>query len=391
MGSFLSAPPAPEWKSDAQYAMEAGAFCVLCGGLFDIEGCSHHVDPKDPRFQWLLDFRLLGCISDVAASQIASGDANATNESNVAGIFLSERAWFRASGSQYFQVPSQDGIGDIWFDTPTCVDNAGTLFPLHEACISISCRAIEHIQSKSLLSNPKPALAVLNQLLQIRFKDRHARPGIPDHTRNDLFGLCERSDEYGPRSVMAMSKLEWWGGEYDRFYTHPLDTINTSRFVLEALQALPCQRAQCNPTWMPSRSPSHMESLPPEVLDAICSYLPAPSVISLHRAAKTLALKIPLDNMMWRNRLCDASLHPHLWDIDAKWIAHHCQNASFRESFTTIDFDWKGVAQLLSVKRFSNARRCPGLMGVPDHLWNRCRIWCIVEEALSSGVNITDT
>lgn len=50
MGNFISTSPEPEWKSDARCAMEAGAFCAICGGLFDVEGDGHNRDPKDPCF-----------------------------------------------------------------------------------------------------------------------------------------------------------------------------------------------------------------------------------------------------------------------------------------------------------------------------------------------------
>lgn len=39
------------WKSDATYAMEAGAFCVICGSPFDIEGDVYNVDHKAARYQ----------------------------------------------------------------------------------------------------------------------------------------------------------------------------------------------------------------------------------------------------------------------------------------------------------------------------------------------------
>ena len=51
MGNFTSSQAHDEWKSDAQHAMEAGTFCVICGGPFDLHGDVYNIDPKDPRFQ----------------------------------------------------------------------------------------------------------------------------------------------------------------------------------------------------------------------------------------------------------------------------------------------------------------------------------------------------
>jgi hypothetical protein len=53
MGNLWSLQTAEhdEWKSDAQYAMESGTYCVICGNPFDIEGDVYNLDPKEPRYQ----------------------------------------------------------------------------------------------------------------------------------------------------------------------------------------------------------------------------------------------------------------------------------------------------------------------------------------------------
>jgi len=84
MGNSASSKTDDEWKSDAQQAIEAGAFCVICGGPFDLDGDVYNIDPKDPRFQvrnhngksrpyvsfvnqiqWLYRLRLVGNTDDV--------------------------------------------------------------------------------------------------------------------------------------------------------------------------------------------------------------------------------------------------------------------------------------------------------------------------------------
>ncbi|CAN9199158.1 unnamed protein product [Alternaria sp. RS040] len=72
MGGLHSSKVEEVWKSDARYAMEAGTFCVVCGSPFDIEGDVYNIDPKDIRFQWLNNLRLLGSMADVAEHMVAS-------------------------------------------------------------------------------------------------------------------------------------------------------------------------------------------------------------------------------------------------------------------------------------------------------------------------------
>lgn len=51
MGSLLStSQPNPEWKSDAQFAMESNWFCVICGSPFDLEGEVYNLDSKAARY-----------------------------------------------------------------------------------------------------------------------------------------------------------------------------------------------------------------------------------------------------------------------------------------------------------------------------------------------------
>ena len=114
--------------------------------------------------------------------------------------------------SGYFRVGDAAFGGDTWFDALRDDTDADTLIPLHDACINISCRVIEYLHAKRMDSGPISALSVLNRLLQDRFRSNaHASFEM----RNDLFTLCATSEKYGPRSVMALNKLEWWGGEYE--------------------------------------------------------------------------------------------------------------------------------------------------------------------------------
>ena len=119
------------------------------------------------------------------------------------------------NGSQFIQVPGHDGPRDVWYETMYHSADCSTLFPLHEACLDIGRQAVIHHQLKHHPGVIQQELAVLVRLLNMRFTERHTRADVPDDSKNDLFGLCKWSNMYGPESVLAMNRLEWWGAEYE--------------------------------------------------------------------------------------------------------------------------------------------------------------------------------
>ncbi|CAO2654973.1 Nn.00g117060.m01.CDS01 [Neocucurbitaria sp. VM-36] len=371
MGNFFSSRVEDtEWKSDARYAMESGVFCVICGGPFDMEGDVYNIDPKEKRYRWLFNFRLLGSLSHVLKHRVTSEETELINVSESNDVFLSEPSWFSMTGSGYFRVGDDTFGGDTWFDALRDDPDADTLFPLHDVCIDLSRRVIENLYTRRIYAQRVSALAVLNNLLQSRFRSNaHA----PFETRNDILDICTVLDKYGSRSVMALTKLEWWGGEYEKFYTDPLHVSDITSFSVRILKASPNrkQNRRCVPHT--TRGPYGIERLPPELLDQICSYLPATSVITLHRVSKTLAQSVPLDNSFWRNSLLAGSLLPHIWDLDKAELGTPAYETSR---------DWKSVAQLLAKKQFPISGRDRRLEDIPNGLWNRCRIWSIMEEAV---------
>lgn len=127
--------------------------------------------------------------------------------------------------------------------------------------------------------------------------------------------------------------------------------------------------------------PEHrsIERFPNELLDAICRYLPTHSVIKLHRISKTMAQKVRLDDGFWRDHLLTGSLHAHLWDLNAKDIEALRQGPN--EIRLAVDWDWRTVAKLLATKQFPITGCDPRLDNIPLGLWNRCRIWSVVEKA----------
>ena len=302
------------------------------------------------------------------------------------------------AGSGYFRIVGDAGQDDIWLDALCYAPDYRTLFPLHESCIAISCRAIDHFDSRRKDAVPTSALKLLYRLLSARFIRRKCRIDEPLETSNDIFDLCSSSCDYGPRSALALSRLEWWGAKYDvgnhnmsfklaindsqKFYTDPIEVGDIASFVHKVLQTSPRRRDESKCTPKATREPQRLERLPTELLDVVCSYLPIQSVIALHCTSKMLALQIPLDSAFWRDSLRDGSLHPHVWDLDTKWIEQHLTTPHAALLDPTACWDWKFAAKLLAKKRFRVSGCDKRLLDVPDGLWNRCRIWATIEEAL---------
>jgi hypothetical protein len=162
------------------------------------------------------DERLHGvCSNDAWRSNTYNGD-RPTNTSEIDGIFLSENTEFRVAGHLDFRLKDESGTEDIWYNALWYSRaSEGTLFPLHEACLEISCRAFNHLHSRRGLSDSESALKILYHFLNERFLHHHRAARHNDPVVNDIFDLRHRSKLYGPRSVIAMNRLEWWGGQYD--------------------------------------------------------------------------------------------------------------------------------------------------------------------------------
>lgn len=307
------------------------------------------------------------------------------NTSEEQGVFISERAQFSLTGSGYFSVGSGLPGGDVWFDPLRAAADGNTVIALHEACIDIGCKVIANHQAKHPRYGHVSPFVVLNNLLQDRYRE------ATDSTqgfKNDLFELNTLSEIYGPRSVLSLSRVDWWGGEYEvfllfhcltkltvqqRFLTDPMNISGLASFTLAILQATPNRKGDDAHTIDPVHEARGLELLPTEIFDLICAYLPASSAIKLHRVSRTIALKTPLDNSFWRKSLLDGSLLPHIWDLEKKELGQPALEASC---------DWRSVAKLLSMKRFPLSGQDPRLNGIPKGFWNRCRIWSIMEEAV---------
>jgi hypothetical protein len=144
------------------------------------------------------------------------------------------------------------------------------------------------------------------------------------------------------------------------------------------LQSSPRKTTHCIHRIQPTRELQALERLPVELLECISDYLPIQSVLAMHRTSKTLALKVPLGDNFCRKELIKGTLHPHIWDLDTAELQK--QQAACADN---VSWDWRSVAQLLASRRFPVKGRDPRLEKLPDGLWNRGRIWSILEEALN--------
>lgn len=93
MGNHLSTSQTePEWKSEAEFAMESSCFCVVCGSPFSLTGELYNFDTEAIHYkvttalsrrcivihsaQWMRNHRLIGSRRDVHHHSIADLSAD---------------------------------------------------------------------------------------------------------------------------------------------------------------------------------------------------------------------------------------------------------------------------------------------------------------------------
>lgn len=142
------------------------------------------------------------------------------NTSDSGDVFLSARATWDEVNDQLFHIlglyPDTNIPYTVTFNAMQQIEDYDTIFPLHEDCLQISRRAIDYLQPVLTHGESLSSLSILNRILQSRYC-KNARQSKHDSlvARNDLLELCTATDKDGPRSVVALSLLQWWGGEYE--------------------------------------------------------------------------------------------------------------------------------------------------------------------------------
>ena len=100
-------------------------------------------------------------------------------------------------------------------------------------------------------------------------------------------------------------------------------------------------------TSMLHETKSTLESLPNEIIKHIVAFLPVTATLTLRCCSKSLASKLSLDQMFWRDGLIAGDLVPWLWDLDVKEC--HAKDRSG-------NWGWKQLAQTLrQAKIFESA------------------------------------
>lgn len=168
------------------------------------------------------------------------------------------------------------------------------------------------------------------------------------------------------------------------FYANLSYIPDLEAFMLDLLTDSPCEPKQPRRVYVATRKPRGIERLPIELIDVICGYFLAHSTIKLHRASKALDAKVMLNNTFWRESLCSGMLHPYIWDLDMKRMDCFRRTSSICiPAFSTLN--WKSVTKLLVISCLPVycCETIPNSM--PLGLWNRCRIWRVIEEAMKHG------
>lgn len=134
---------------------------------------------------------------------------------------------------------------------------------------------------------------------------------------------------------------------------------------------------------------SKLVALPRELFDRVCDFLPSSSILELRLTCKIFASRIQLDQRFFLTLLTNGFDIPYLWDLDdsacftthktaPKYSSHSVSNGDNAEQ---TQWDWRGLAQVLTNLHGLVNKEIPEV-DLPINLWNRMRIWLIVEEAL---------
>lgn len=268
------------------------------------------------------------------------------------------------------------------------------MFPLHQSCITIACRAIESHTADSAIEESDSSIIQLYNFLN-RSLQANSASGATGVAAYDIFSLRNPSSN-GPRSVLALDDLSWWSGAYEvchivfilltitteprqKFFADPLEIPNLLPAILNSLQPLSSETDEVQSADLTNGSQYGLEALPIELLDQIESQLSARSILSLRQSSRTLASKIAFDERFWRRQLCNGSLLPHIWDLEEDQFRHLLQAASHAQAW-----DWGNLAERLRVNHVISSQYYPYTEVFPAGLWNRCRIWNIIGNACRS-------
>jgi hypothetical protein len=147
---------------------------------------------------------MLGTPSALRSHRMTTEGEFHLNLSEDPDIFLSETIRWQPTdadclrlGDSFYNVLLDDAHGDV-------------VFPLHDACIQIGCRAQRSCDFSQANCQGSSELARLYYLLQRQY--RHAKIWAAEP---DIFSLRTSCMSFGPRSILALDDLGWWSGVYE--------------------------------------------------------------------------------------------------------------------------------------------------------------------------------
>lgn len=103
-------------------------------------------------------------------------------------------------------------LGDSFYRVLAGDENGDVVFPLHDSCIQLGCRLLEHRHDQSSRSEGLSTLTFLHHTLRNHFE--HAKVIGPD-LDHDILTLGASCEKRGPRSILALDQLGWWSGAYE--------------------------------------------------------------------------------------------------------------------------------------------------------------------------------
>ncbi|RDL36178.1 uncharacterized protein BP5553_06790 [Venustampulla echinocandica] len=177
-----------------------------------------------------------------------------------------------------------------------------------------------------------------------------------------MFGIEWDHNYYRARECQGYN--DWEGGHGTEWCcADPAKVPNLTKFILSLLPQLRTPRpenfnvAKFQISGAETSTPkeaSRFEALPVEITGQITSFLSTPSLLALRLSSKTLASRLCIDQQFW----------------------------STDTSVNDAPRDWKALAKQLAKK--DDIMMAEGsLLASPIGFRNRCRIWRIIEEALS--------
>jgi hypothetical protein len=162
-----------------------------------------------------------------------------------------------------------------------------------------------------------------------------------------------------------------------------MDIPGMTEYILSHLQDVSTEESSRNPlpritAAAPPTSTSGLQTLLPECLAQVCTFLSIADVASLRLCCRALVLRLPLDQHFWQNRLLSGQLFG-LPDMDQTLLRQKLDGLGGK--------DWKGLVRALA--RYENFQggeegkersEWGELHDAPIGLKNHMRIWKIIRD-----------